>query len=139
LGGAQGFGPPQVQQNPYQITWVRTEWAALVAPRLGVRLGGDPVALVVDANAALRRRPRANTNNGISGEWEGTCGTDPAYRWPARNATFQVKGNFQVMSFGGSDAYPPYLLLLPAQPGATAEVSVEADGRKSTLFVDVAP
>ena len=46
------------------------------------------------------------------------------------------------MSFGGSDAYPPYppyLLLLPAQPGATAEVSVEADGRKSTLFIDVAP
>src|SRR6267378_2648832 len=50
LGGAQGFGPPQVQQNPYQITWVRTEWAALVAPRLGVRLWGDPVALVVDAS-----------------------------------------------------------------------------------------
>jgi hypothetical protein len=72
----------------------------------------------------------------------GTCGADPVHRWPARNATFQVKGNFQVMSFGGSDAYPPYppyLLLLPAQPGATAEVSVDADGRKATLFVDVAP
>jgi len=58
---------------------------------------------------------------------------------PWRAAWVQVKGNFQVMSFGGSDAYPPYLLLLPAQPGATAEVSVEADGRKSTLFIDVAP
>src|SRR5882724_550973 len=51
LGGAQGFGPPQSPQDPYQpFTWVRTGWAGAVAPRLGVRLGGGPVALVVDAS-----------------------------------------------------------------------------------------
>ena len=46
LGIAEGLGPPEVSGT--SATWVRSGWAALLAPRLGLRVAGDPVSLVVD-------------------------------------------------------------------------------------------
>jgi hypothetical protein len=111
--------------SPADVLYAFVEACDRTCTRQDVRDGGR---LTVSPAADIR----------IFSEWDGPCGAVPNYRHRAYLPDFAVQGTVSSYVTGENQNYPT-LVLHSAQAGTVVEVTVNADGRTTTIFFDVSP